>query len=382
MPYTPYGYIPDSYGPVTPEDLASAVATARPPSVGDYNPSVVQNTVPVPGFVGARYPGEGGFNLDWIRGNVGNVDPYDMTGDFITGAALALGGAGLAGALGGAGSAAAGTDALTGVSLPASAVPIGAGTSVDALAAGGLASLPAGLGAAAGAAGGAGVAGGLGSRILGALGGSSGNPWLTIGQIGASLIGGDMASDAAENASEAQLAAAREALDYQRETRDLALGLVRPDIEASQTALGRMLDMTGTPRPESLGESQPFDITQDPSYQFRLNEGMKALENSAAARGGLLSGGFAKKALRYAQDYASTEYQNIYNRLASIANRTPVGNSGANIALNFGSNAGNTAIASGDARASGYIAQGNAWANAMNQIALALGRNFGQPAGG
>lgn len=70
-----------------------------------------------------------------------------------------------------------------------------------------------------------------------------------------------------------------------------------------------------------------YDITVDPSYQFRKDEGMRALETSAAAKGGLLSGGFARSALRYAQDYASTEYSNIYNRLATIANKAQtVGN--------------------------------------------------------
>ena len=200
--------------------------------------------------------------------------------------------------------------------------------------------------------------------------------WTTVAQIGASLIGGDMASDAAEDASEAQLQGNREALDFQRESRDMAFDLLRPEIEASQSALGRMLDMTGTARPESLGEAQPFDIKQDPSYQFRLDESMRALEGSAAARGNLMSGGFARRALRYAQDYASTEYSNIYNRLASIANRTPVATQQANTALNFGSNAANISMNAGDARASGYVAQGNAWQNTMDQIALAMGRNF------
>jgi hypothetical protein len=56
------------------------------------------------------------------------------------------------------------------------------------------------------------------------------------------------------------------------------------------------------------------DLTRDPSYQFRLAEGQKALERGAAARGGLLGGGFARGLERYAQDYASTEYGNVYNR--------------------------------------------------------------------
>jgi len=53
---------------------------------------------------------------------------------------------------------------------------------------------------------------------------------------------------------------------------------------------------------------------QDPGYAFRLSEGMKALDRTAASRGGLLSGATFKGAQRYGQDLASQEYQNAYNR--------------------------------------------------------------------
>ena len=56
------------------------------------------------------------------------------------------------------------------------------------------------------------------------------------------------------------------------------------------------------------------DLERDPSYQFRLQEGQRALERGASARGGLLSGGFARGLERYAQDYASTEYGQVYGR--------------------------------------------------------------------
>jgi hypothetical protein len=55
-------------------------------------------------------------------------------------------------------------------------------------------------------------------------------------------------------------------------------------------------------------------FTQDPGYAFRLSEGMKALDRTAAARGGLLSGSTLKGAQRYGQDLASQEYQNAYDR--------------------------------------------------------------------
>lgn len=56
------------------------------------------------------------------------------------------------------------------------------------------------------------------------------------------------------------------------------------------------------------------NMMADPGYQFRLSEGLKALDRQAAARGGLISGSALKGAQRYGQDYASGEYQNAYNR--------------------------------------------------------------------
>lgn len=53
---------------------------------------------------------------------------------------------------------------------------------------------------------------------------------------------------------------------------------------------------------------------KDPGYDFRMQEGQKALERSASARGGLMSGGTLKALSRYGQDYASNEYNNAYNR--------------------------------------------------------------------
>jgi len=52
----------------------------------------------------------------------------------------------------------------------------------------------------------------------------------------------------------------------------------------------------------------------DPSYQWRLNQGQGAIENSAAARGVLNSGGTLADILNYGQGAASQEYQNIWNR--------------------------------------------------------------------
>lgn len=56
------------------------------------------------------------------------------------------------------------------------------------------------------------------------------------------------------------------------------------------------------------------DLYKDPSYDFRLNQGLNSLQASAAARGTLNSGAGLKAVNNYAQDYASQEYQNAFNR--------------------------------------------------------------------
>lgn len=117
----------------------------------------------------------------------------------------------------------------------------------------------------------------------------------------------------------------------------------------------------------TLGTDYQFQT--DPGYQFRFEEGMRALDRGAAARGGLLSGGYGRRAIRYGQDYASNEYSNVYNRIANIAGLGQVANSSAaNAALYGGAAMGRAAADSGINSAYGAIGRGNAAANAINQL--------------
>jgi hypothetical protein len=123
------------------------------------------------------------------------------------------------------------------------------------------------------------------------------------------------------------------------------------------------------PRQNPGGTAGGYQFQTDPGYEFRLGEGQRVLERGAASAGGLLSGGYARRAIRYGQDYASNEYTNVYNRIANIAGlgQVSAGQSG-NAALMAGANMGNAAGAAGATRASQYTAQGNAWGNAAYQI--------------
>jgi hypothetical protein len=100
-------------------------------------------------------------------------------------------------------------------------------------------------------------------------------------------------------------------------------------------------------------ESSPSNITSDPSYQWRLNQGLESVENSAAARGGALSGNALRAITDYGQNAASQEYQNEYNRWLS---RLGLGQSGV-------SNMSNLYTDEANRLAQIRMGQGNNWFN-------------------
>jgi hypothetical protein len=138
------------------------------------------------------------------------------------------------------------------------------------------------------------------------------------------------------------------------------------------------------------------DYQADPGYAFRMSEGMKGLERSAAARGGLLSGATMKGIQRFGQDLASQEYSNAFNRyqtnraarlnpLQSLAgvgqtSANTIGQAGQNMASGignalgaYGQGASEALGAAGQARASGYMGGVNALTGALGQY-----MNYGQ----
>ena len=62
----------------------------------------------------------------------------------------------------------------------------------------------------------------------------------------------------------------------------------------------------------------PSSITSNPGYQFRMNQGTQAIENSAAAKGGLFSGNTLLELTKFGQDYASAEYDKEVGRRMQV----------------------------------------------------------------
>lgn len=142
---------------------------------------------------------------------------------------------------------------------------------------------------------------------------------------------------------------------------------------------------------------------QMPGYQFQLQQGNQLLQQSAAAKGNLLTGGTAEALNQFGQGLAQTDYNNLYNqaltgydtnfnafqqnqanqynRLASLAGvgqqtAGQLGTLGQNASNGITSNLLGTASAIGQqynnaaaANASGIVGSANAWGGALGNSA-------------
>lgn len=262
-----------------------------------------------------------------------------------------------------------------------------------------------------------------------------------------SIVGGIIQSNAASDAQSAQERAAAQARRDQKNAFERQVQLQAPFRQGGLTALSRYMTLLGlepptvyaggTMKPPSLTDangkpltgnalrrarenmglppelyvnpndpnfgkySRDFgmaDFEADPGYAFRLSEGMKALDASAAARGGLLSGNTLRGALKYGQDQASQEYTNAFNRyqlnrrnqLAPLETLFGGAHDSANTLSSAAGNLGNQLASNsyqlGNVQAAGSIARGDAWSGAVGGVTDALGGfnygSFGSGVGG
>lgn len=132
------------------------------------------------------------------------------------------------------------------------------------------------------------------------------------------------------------------------------------------------------------GSSDPYaGFTTSPGYLFRLQEGQKAIERSAAARGGLYSGATMKALDTYSQGVASDEFGNYVNRLSALAGvgQSATGSTAA-AGQAYASGASQAAQQAGAARASAYANTGQAINTAVGGLAGGLLYQQGMNAGG
>lgn len=226
-----------------------------------------------------------------------------------------------------------------------------------------------------------------------------------VGLIGAGVGAGvgiytaNKAAGAQQDATNSANAVAQQTsnnqIALQREMFNKNVDLQQPAIDAGNTARNRLMQLLGlstggTDNGSLMKDFGASDFTADPGYQFRLDQGQQALDRSAAARGGLLSGAAVKDANNYAQGQASNEWQAAYDRfntnraakmnpLLSLAGSaqtasgalgsaaTGAANSGTAALGEYGATVGNNLTSAGNARASGYVGTANAINNGLSQ---------------
>lgn len=283
--------------------------------------------------------------------------------------------------------------------------------------------------------------------VLGAITGGAGNilsdalpflsstgdsmfSWKDLLSLGATVGGTYLSTEAAKDAANAQIYGAQSAADINQSATDRAiqlgydalnridqrwqeaLSISQPYRNAGDVALanyesllyGTPLNQTSTylsakERGDDMtayGDvTQPFQFETTPGYQFRFDEGMKALENSAAARGGVLSGANMKAINEYGQNFATTEFDNVLSRLSGLVSQGALSSGQATTgSQNVGtqesnvlSGIGNTITQGGDtaaqlatqigaAQASGYLNQQNLPNTVANLGAQYIGKNW------
>lgn len=201
--------------------------------------------------------------------------------------------------------------------------------------------------------------------------------WVAVGSTAISAYSayssGKAQEKAANQSTQAQKEISDQSLALQKELADQQRSDLAPWRDVGETALQQVQQGIN----DGSFDVGNIDVTADPSYQFRLSEGLKALDNASSASGTARSGAQDKAIQRYAQNYASTEYANAYAReleaknrkynmlsgLSTLGQNAAAGQAGAtgqlastsaNILSNQAATASNNALNAGNAVASGY----------------------------
>lgn len=246
---------------------------------------------------------------------------------------------------------------------------------------------------------------------------------MPVGAI-AAIGGGLLQANAAKKAANAQTKAANDQISFQKETRDQIRADLAPWLQGGGLANQAQMNMLGMGSAPMVGGTAPqietyqipgqpgtlrqpigdrgearmgaatppttgyrvggqeFKTLQEaqqyananktggtewswqttPGYDFRMQQGLDAIDASAAARGGLYSGAAMRDALKFGQDYGSAEFGNVFNMLGGLsANGMNAAGMNSAAAQNAANGVSNALGAQGNAAAAGAVGQANAW---------------------
>jgi hypothetical protein len=230
---------------------------------------------------------------------------------------------------------------------------------------------------------------------------------MPLGAVGWGVVAaGALGAGAAVYSSNQQSKAANNAANIQKDALATNQANLTPYVQqgnAAGTQLSTLMGTGGNPNAPGYGSlthnfsAQDYLNNQDPGYQFQLQQGQQALQNSQAADSGALSGAALKGLIGYNQGMAATGYQNAYNRYVNNQNNqysrlSGLMNLGENAAAGAGNtaatmtgNIGNTLTGGANAQAAGTVGAANAITGAVNNgsgyymLNQMMGQNAGVP---
>lgn len=209
-------------------------------------------------------------------------------------------------------------------------------------------------------------------------------PWAATAMVGGAVLG----AVATTHAANKEAGAANHATDLENQQYQQTRSDNLPALGARNDALTRLEQLLGVGGDHSApgfgsltGSITPQNVESDPGYQFGLQQGQQAQKAAATARGMSDSGAALKEAARFGTDYATTKYDDAFNRelqdrqqqlnpFLSLAGAGQVGTSQIGAAGQlFGQEAGGNAITAGNASAQGSLGTASIFANTGNQLA-------------
>jgi hypothetical protein len=219
------------------------------------------------------------------------------------------------------------------------------------------------------------------------------HPCVAAAVIGGSVLTAGVGAMASQSAANTQADAANNATGAQLQMYNQTVQNEQPYMSAGSTALntltGQLPALTTPMAIQPSIDNTNWKQYMSPAYDFQLQQGEQALQNSQAAQDGVLSGAALKGLINYNQNMAGTAFQNafndyqtqygnqfnqyqtqnqnIYNRLANLAQLGQNAASSTGMqATQTGANMANTMTAAGNAQAAGTIGTANAVNGAVN----------------
>lgn len=191
-----------------------------------------------------------------------------------------------------------------------------------------------------------------------------------LGGLVISGVAADQQADAAKDAARASERGTNAAIAEQRDARNQYQQNIQPFLNLSGSAVGRLMQLQN-------GDTSAF--TNDPGYQFSLDQALESVRNRGAAGGNFGGGGTTSDLLRVATGLAGQQYGDYWNRQFNLAGLGQNAAAGAgSAALSTASNIGNLLTANAQNQGNAAINSANAWSNFGSQ----LGQLGGYAAGG